>query len=111
MRSQGYAVEDYLIRRNKELREHIAAYNQAIVQRNIDAVIVFHGLDIDAFLAKNSSPQTLKEALTKRDAYYEKIANNASELKKKNEKLRAGKQPVEERTGEGAARFSCKEKP
>ena len=87
VRSQGYAVEDYLIRRNKEVREHIEAYNQAIVQRNIDAVIVFHGLDIDAFLAKNSSPQALKEALTKRDAYYEKIANNASELKKKNEKL------------------------
>ena len=45
VRSQGYAVEDYLIRRNKEVREHIEAYNQAIVQRNIDAVIVFHGLD------------------------------------------------------------------
>lgn len=87
VRSQGYEVEDYLIRRDKEVRERIADYNQAIIQKNIDAAIVFHGLDIDAFLAKNGSPQALKEALTKRDAYYEKIADNASELKQKNKKL------------------------
>ena len=84
IRANGYDVGDYLIRRNDDVRARINEYNRTLKDEAEDIAIVYHGLDVDAFLAKNRTPFALRAALVQRDAYYAKIAGHAAAIKQRN---------------------------
>ena len=79
VRQNGYEdVQDYLVRRNTAVREHIRQ-----LKSNADTVyqnraVVFRNLDVESFLSKNTSPAALKKALSERDNYYQQLAEAAA---------------------------------
>lgn len=88
IRANGYDVGDHLIRRNNDVRTRINEYNQTLKDEAEDIAIVYHGLDVDAFLAKNRTPFALRAALVQRDTYFAKIASHAAAIKQRNHVLR-----------------------
>lgn len=88
IRTNGYDVGDYLIRRNNDVRAQINGYNQTLKDETEEIAIVYHGLDVDAFLAKNRTPFALRAALVQRDTYYAKIASHAAAIKQRNHVLK-----------------------
>lgn len=87
IRNQGYDIGDHLIRRDAGVREYIEKYNQEIAKEADGIAIVYHGLDVEAFLQHNKSYNQLKEALVTRDNYYAAVVEKAAEIQKKNQKL------------------------
>ena len=88
IRTNGYDVGDYLIRRDKDVRARINEYNQTLKDETEEIAIVYHGLDVDSFLAKNRTPFALRAALVQRDTYYAKIASRAAAIKQRNHVLK-----------------------
>lgn len=79
VRKNGYAeVQDYLIRRNTAVRECMEELKADADTAYQNRAVVFRNLDVDAFLAKHTSPATLKKALIERDNYYEQLAESAA---------------------------------
>ena len=93
IRSLGYDIDDFLIRKNKIVREYIDSTKNTQVKTAVTRVAAHRDIDVDAFLAHNSSPQALRKALIDRDNYYGVIADSAVIIFKENETL--GKKNLE----------------
>lgn len=87
IRSLGYDIDDFLIRKNRIVREYIDSTKNTQVQTAVTRVAAHRDIDVDAFLAHNSSPQALRKALIDRDNYYGVIADSAVLIFKENETL------------------------
>ena len=85
IRSLGYDIDDFLIRKNRIVREYINSTKNTQVQTAVTRVAAHRDIDVDAFLAHNSSPQALRKALIDRDNYYGVIADSAVLIFKENE--------------------------
>ncbi len=78
VRKNGYEdVQDYVIRRNSAVRERIKKLKSNADETYQNRAVVFRNLDIDLFLAKNTSPASLKKALMERDNYYQQLSESA----------------------------------
>lgn len=78
VRKNGYEdVQDYVIRRNSAVRERIEELKNNADETYQNRAVVFRNLDIDSFLAKNTSPAALKKALVERDNYYQQLSESA----------------------------------
>ena len=80
IRSRGYEVEDYTIRRNKEFIQYVETVKVSREEVLYQELAAFQTLDVDAFLNKNGTKAKLKEALMQRDRYYAAMAENAAKL-------------------------------
>lgn len=87
VRKNGYEdVQDYIIRRNSMVRERIEELKSNADETYRNQAVVFRNLDIDSFLAKNTSSASLKKALVERDNYYQQLSQSAGYcIKKYNE--------------------------
>ncbi len=77
IRSLGYEVEDYTLRRDEKFRKAVQEINEdndSVIYNNL---VAFKTLDVEAFINKNNSRTKLKEALSLRDKYYAKVAIHA----------------------------------
>ena len=74
LRSHGYQIEDYTLRRRKEVQKAINDINTANREMLSATVPVWQQLDPVQFLANNPSRESLIKALTVRDNYYGQIA-------------------------------------
>ena len=78
VRKNGYEdVQDYVVRRNSAVRERIEELKNNADETYQNHAVVFRNLDIDSFLAKNTSPASLKKALVERDDYYQQLSESA----------------------------------
>lgn len=77
IRANGYAVQDYTIRRNAEFMEYLAGINTDEEEVIYSELVAYRTLDAEAFLAKNHTRIELVKALTKRDQYYARVAQAA----------------------------------
>ncbi len=93
VRSKGYDVADYLIRRNEDAKTYIKKLKENTEEVHIYTVAVYRDMDMDAFLMKNNTKEKLKKALKERENYYRKITNSAAYSFKENKLL---KQQVKE---------------
>ena len=94
LKKQGHKVEEYDIRRNVEVVNHLSNLRSSEENIIFNNIVVFKNIDVDDFLIKNNSISELKKALTNRDNYYEKVCSSATiiieqnkELKEKNIKI------------------------
>ena len=87
VRSKGYDVADYLIRRNEEAKAYIKKLQESTEEIYIHTVAVYRDIDMDAFLMKNSTKEKLKKALKERENYYREVTNSASYSFKENKRL------------------------
>lgn len=87
VRSKGYDVADYLIRRNDEAKAYIKKLQDNTEETHIHTVTVYRDLDMDAFLMKNNTKEKLKKALKERENYYREVTNSASYIFKENKRL------------------------
>lgn len=94
IRDKGYAIKDYLIRRDEDVVQYIESKNIQSPEAMLTTVSVYRNLDVDNFLEKNCSQTLLRKALIERDRYYSNIAASAAvcfkkyrEMKEQNEKL------------------------
>ena len=78
VRSKGYDVADYVIRRDLKAREYIKHLQEATEEIHIHTVAVYRDMDIDAFLQKNNTEEKLKKALKERENYYREVTHSAS---------------------------------
>lgn len=87
VRSKGYDVADYLIRRNKEAKAYIKKLKESTEEIHIYTVAVYRDMDMDAFLMKNNTKEKLKNALKERENYYRKVTNSAAYSFKEKKRL------------------------
>lgn len=87
VRSKGYDVADYLIRRNEEVKSYIKKLKENTEEIYIHTVVVYRDIDMDAFLMKNNTKEKLKKALKERENYYREVTNSASYSFKENKRL------------------------
>lgn len=87
VRSKGYDVADYLIRRNKEAKAYIKKLKESTEEIHIYTVAVYRDMDMDAFLMKNNTKEKLKKALKERENYYRKLTNSAAYSFKEKKRL------------------------
>jgi len=88
IRQNGYEIEDYLIRRDKAAKEYIDSLKNTAESTMLSMVSVYHTLDVEAFLAKNTTPSALKKALADRENYYHNLCSSADFCMKEYEKLK-----------------------
>lgn len=87
LRSHGYQIEDYTLRRRKEVQSAIDNINAANRETLSATVPVWQQLDPVQFLANNPSRESLIKALTVRDNYYGQIAALANTYQQKVKEL------------------------
>jgi len=87
IRSKGYTVQDYLLRRNDDVRNYIDKLHTTSEETHIKTVSVYRDIDIDAFLQKNCTTSKLKKALCERECYYREITDSAAHSFKENKRL------------------------
>ncbi len=87
VRSKGYDVADYLIRRNEKAKVYIKKLKESTEEIHIYTVAVYRDMDLDAFLMKNNTKEKLKKALKERENYYREVTNSASYSFKENKRL------------------------
>lgn len=88
IRSKGYDIQDYLIRRNEKIKEYISSLKKQKEKITITTVSVFKDMDVDNFLKKNRTTQSLKKALIERQNYYMEVAHSANLIFEENKKLK-----------------------
>jgi hypothetical protein len=88
IRSKGYDVADYIIRRNSEAKKHIKELKEDTEETHIYTVSVYRDIDMDSFLMKNNTNEKLKKAIIERENYYRKVTNSASYSFKENKHLK-----------------------
>lgn len=87
VRSKGYDVADYLIRRNENAKEYIKRLQECTEESHVHTVVVYRDLDMESFLEKNNTKDKLKKALKERENYYRTITHSASYSFKENKRL------------------------
>lgn len=100
IRSQGYDVADYLIRRNQEVRDYITKLQDNTEETYINSVSVYRDLDIVAFVEKNNTPSKLIKAIKERENYYREVTTSAAYCFQENKKLQRKIQDMEKRIRE-----------
>jgi hypothetical protein len=88
IRSKGYDVADYIIRRNSEAKSHIKELKEDTEEAHMYTVTVYRDIDMDSFLMKNNTKEKLKKAIIERENYYRKVTNSASYSFKENKHLK-----------------------
>ncbi|MDW7669965.1 MAG: hypothetical protein SCJ93_14165 [Bacillota bacterium] len=88
IRSKGYDVADYIIRRNLEAKRHIKELKEDTEEAHMYTVTVYRDIDMDSFLMKNNTKEKLKKAIIERENYYRKVTNSASYSFKENKQLK-----------------------
>lgn len=78
IRMNGYAIEDYDIRRSNKAVGHINQLKEKTEEAIELSICVYKTLDVDEFLTKNNSLSSLKKALIQREQYYSDVAASAS---------------------------------
>lgn len=78
LRQNGINVADYIIRRNQKLKDHLNKLKSMDKESHYKKIAVYHGMDVDAFLSKYRSRETLKTALQQKDSYYHEISESAA---------------------------------
>lgn len=79
VRSKGYPVQDYTIRRSGELREYLEKINRGAEEEICSELVTYKTLDADALLDSHRTKGSLREAILVRDRYYARIAANAAD--------------------------------
>lgn len=97
VRSKGYDVANYLIRRNEEGMEYIKKLQGSTEEVHIHTVAVYRDMDLDAFFAKNNTKDKLKEALKERESYYREVTRSAAYSFKENKQLNTQVKHLQER--------------
>lgn len=87
IRSKGYDVADYLIRRNEDAKAYIEKLQKTTEEIHVHTVAVYRDLDIENFLMKNSTKEKLRIAIRERENYYREITHSASYSFKENKRL------------------------
>ncbi|WP_313133208.1 hypothetical protein [Anaerocolumna sp.] len=100
VRSKGYDIADYLIRRNEDARAHIQKLQETTEEIHIHTVAVYRDIDMDEFLAKNNTREKLKNALKERENYYREITNSAAYSFKENKRLELQEKNLKKRVEE-----------
>lgn len=77
IRGKGYPVQDYTIRRDKELVQYKDSINAQTTESRQGDLVTYHTLDVDAFLTNNIGRDKIRTALIERDRYYASIAEHA----------------------------------
>lgn len=80
-------VQDPVIRKNRQVREHIEKLKSSTEETHLKTVSIFRNIDIDEFLRINCTKEKLKKAITERDKYFREIADSAAYFFKENKKL------------------------
>lgn len=88
IRSKGYPVQDYILRRNELAREYINKLRTTTEDTYIRSVSVYRDIDMDTFLQKNNTLSKLKKALVEREGYYREITNSAAYSFKENKEIK-----------------------
>lgn len=79
VRSKGYPVQDYTIRRSVGFREYFEKINRGTAEEICSDLVTYKTLDADALLDSHRTRDSLKEAILVRDRYYARIAANAAD--------------------------------
>lgn len=79
VRSKGYPVQDYTIRRSVGLREYLTKINRGTEEEICSDLITYQTLDADALLDSHRTRDSLREVILVRDRYYARIAANAAD--------------------------------
>ena len=79
VRSKGYPVQDYTIRRSVGLRKYLEKINRGTEEEICSDLITYKTLDADALLDSHRTRDSLREAILVRDRYYARIAANAAD--------------------------------
>lgn len=79
VRSKGYPVQDYTIRRSNGLKEYLKTLKQGVEQESCSDVVAYKTLDVDAFLESHRTRESLKEAILVRERYYAQTAAKAAD--------------------------------
>lgn len=87
IRQHGYDVEDYLLRRNEQLRSHLATLQSNQESDLYQNLITFRNLDVDAFILKNTTPDAMKRSLIALDLSYQKAISSAMHFTEKYKNL------------------------
>ena len=80
-------MQDYLLRRNDDVRNYIDKLRTISEETYIKTVSVYRDIDIDSFLQKNCTTIKLKKALRERECYYREITDSAAHSFKENKRL------------------------
>jgi hypothetical protein len=86
VREKGYQIQDYLIRRNKQVREHIVNLEKRDRDENIPKISSFRDIDYNAFFEKNRTKEKMIIGLRERDNYYRDITLSAHKAFQEHEK-------------------------
>ncbi len=98
IRKKGFPnVQNYTIRRNKECVDYISSLNNKTEENVRNDLVTYKTIDVDAFIAANSSPAALKKALIEKDSYYARIANNAVIVIDENKSLKKEKEELQKK--------------
>lgn len=89
IRSQGYDIADYILRRNEEVKEYIQKFHNSTEEAHIHTVAIYRDVDLDAFLARNNTKEKLKQSLKERENYYREVTHSAAYSFKENARLTA----------------------
>ena len=100
IRSQGYDVADYLIRRNQDVRDYIAKLQKNAEETYINSVSVYRDMDIKTFIEKNNTPPKLIKAIKERENYYREVTTSAAYCFQENKKLQKQLHDLEKRIKE-----------
>lgn len=100
MRSLGYNIQDYTIRRNEEVANHIKAISSDFENMQLNTVAVFRDTDVDAFIALNNTKDKLKEAIRAKDNYYREVSKSAAYCFKEHKKMQTQVRNLQERVDE-----------
>ncbi|MDR2898742.1 MAG: hypothetical protein LBU94_00320 [Clostridiales bacterium] len=85
--TQGFNVKAYDFRRNPAVRGRINELNDLTPFYEDGKAFAYKGLDVDAFIARNKSPSSLKNALLDLDSTWRKVYDRAILISKEKEKL------------------------
>ena len=88
--SKGIEVPGRVLRRDTKFAEYLESTNKSINELIDDnsSVVVFRSMNVDDFISKHSNITDLKNALTQRDCYYEKICKKYNLIVKENKELK-----------------------
>jgi len=85
--ARGFDVKAYDFRRNPAVRERIGELSDLSPFFTNDKALAYKGLDVDAFIKRNKTPATLKNALVELDAAWRKVYDRLCSVLKEREKL------------------------
>jgi hypothetical protein len=113
----GMDIQEHVVRRCPEIVNYVKSKNEDSENDELRDLVVYQTLDIDSFMSKNNSLQSLKTALLQRDQYYEKICSqtvkvveHAKALKKENAALSEERNKLQAETLELNAKYKQEHK-